>query len=98
MKKIHVYIIGKVTGVFFRSWTKEQADGRGIHGWIRNVYDRPEIFGKDAGVEAVFQGEEEKVDQLIELIKIGPPLAGVDDVRTEIEETDTSLTHFEILK
>ena len=75
-----------------------RSDGRGIHGWIRNVYDRPEIFGKDSGVEAVFQGEDEKVDQLIELIKVGPPLAGVDDVRSEVEEIDTSLIQFEILK
>ncbi len=52
----------------------------GVSGWVRNVYDKPEIFGVSGGVEVLIQAEEEKVNQMIEVLKKGPPVAHVEEV------------------
>ena len=70
----HLSITGRVQGVFFRAWAREQADALGITGWIRN---RP-----DGHVEAHLEGEQAAVEQMIERLRSGPPAAKVDDLRT----------------
>ncbi|HLO19067.1 MAG TPA: acylphosphatase [Sphingomicrobium sp.] len=69
----HLSIVGRVQGVFFRSWSREQAEELGVAGWIRN---RP-----DGHVEAHVEGELGAVEQMIERLRDGPPSAQVDDVR-----------------
>jgi len=69
--KAHVIVSGRVQGVFFRSETRDEAKKRGVNGWVRNLPD-----GK---VEAVFEGEEEPVKELIDFCKRGPPGARVAD-------------------
>ena len=64
----HIRITGRVQGVFFRAWTREQADNLGISGWVRNR--------TDGSVEAHLQGEQWAVQRLIELLHRGPA-AGV---------------------
>ena len=61
LKQVHLYIKGDVIGVGFRAWTKIQAKIIAVTGWVRNV--------NGDWVEAQIQGEEEKVKQIIELIK-----------------------------
>jgi len=80
LKQVHLYIKGDVIGIGFRAWTKIQAKINQINGWVRNVYDRADIFGPQGGVEAVFQGEQENVDQLISLVKKGPPTAHITNI------------------
>lgn len=70
----HLSITGRVQGVFFRAWSREQADELGVRGWIRN---RP-----DGHVEAHVEGDEAAVETMIERLRGGPPAAQVDDVRT----------------
>ena len=65
----HVYISGRVQGVFFRSETQDEAIRHNVTGWVRNL--------PDGRVEAVFQGEKDRVDILIEFCKRGPPGAKV---------------------
>ena len=48
--RIHVFVSGRVQGVFFRQTTKQLAESLGVNGWIRNL--------QDGRVEAVFEGEE----------------------------------------
>jgi len=73
LKQVHLYVKGDVIGVGFRAWTKIQAKIIEVTGWVRN---------KDAdSVEAQIQGEEEKVKQIVELIKKGPPISHVSDVQ-----------------
>ncbi|RLF60052.1 MAG: acylphosphatase, partial [Thermoplasmata archaeon] len=50
--RVHVYISGKVQGVFFREYTRRKAKNLGIKGWVRNL--------PDGRVEAIFEGEKEK--------------------------------------
>jgi acylphosphatase len=71
MKRAHVYISGDVTGVGYRSWTVRTACSLGLTGWVRNV-------GKD--VEAVFEGSEEKVKEMINQCQAGPEVAWVQKV------------------
>jgi acylphosphatase len=74
----HVIVTGKVQGVWFRAWTKEQADARGLAGWVRNC--------PDGSVEAVLSGKDAAVEELIDALHHGPRAAHVTDVR--VAETD----------
>jgi len=73
--RAHILISGRVQGVFFRSETQDEAVRHGLTGWVRNL--------PDGRVEAVFEGEKDKVDSLIEFCRRGPPGARV----TRVEVT-----------
>ena len=71
MEKIraHVVVTGRVQGVFFRMETKHAAERTGVSGWVRNK--------NDGTVEAVFEGDEDRVDSVVEWCREGPPYARV---------------------
>ena len=94
----HLFIKGEVIGVGFRAWTKIQAKQQRINGWVRNVYDKPEVFGNGGGVEVLVQGEQSKVDEMITLLEKGPPIARVDDVEVMWQEPKEIIEGFEIRK
>jgi len=98
LKQARVYIKGDVIGVGFRAWTKIQAKIIGSYGWVKNNFSRPEIFGNGGGVEALIQGDEKKVNKLIEVVKIGPPVSHVDDVEIIFEDVREVFEEFEIRK
>jgi acylphosphatase len=75
--RVRVLINGDVQGVFFRHETKRRADDLNVKGWVRNR--------NDGAVEAVFEGEVQDVQSLIEFCKRGPPSAIVTDVNVERE-------------
>jgi acylphosphatase len=75
--RAHVWVNGRVQGVFFRSETQEEARKRGVKGWVRNL--------PDGRVEAVFEGEETLVNELIEFCKRGPPGAKVTSIKVVME-------------
>ena len=87
-KRVHVYISGRVQGVWFRAYTKEEADRLGIKGWVRNL--------PDGRVEAVFEGEEEKVDEMIRWCHIGSPHSKVTGVEVIEEPYQGEFYRFEI--
>lgn len=91
-----MYIKGDVVGVGFRAWTKIQAKITGIHGWVRNTHDKEDIFGAGGGVEAVFQGEEEHVNKMIEILKKGSAISHVEDVEVMWQEPKEIYEIFEI--
>ena len=70
-----VRIRGKVQGVWYRSWTVEQAMRRGLRGWVRNR--------QDGSVEALFAGEATAIEDMIALCRKGPRLARVDSISSE---------------
>lgn len=99
LKQAHLYIKGDVIGVGFRAWTKIQAKILGIKGWVRNVYDRPDIFGDVGGVEAVIQSDdEEKLNKMITLLKQGPAIARVDEIEVYFQDAKEIFDDFEIRK
>lgn len=89
LKQVHLFINGDIIGVGFRAWTKIQAKIIGVTGWVKNVEER---------VEAQIQGEEEKVNQIIEVIKKGPPISHVSDVEIFWQEPKEVFDTFEIKK
>ncbi len=88
MKK-HIYITGRVQGVGFRHFTRKNADKLGITGWVKNL--------PDGRVEAVFQGTEEDVKELISRCKKGPISSYVQDI--EVSEIENTQDHrsFEVI-
>ncbi len=75
--RAHVFVSGRVQGVFFRSETQHEANRRNVSGWVRNLPDRR--------VEAVFEGERDDVERLIEFCRRGPPGARVTGVQVRWE-------------
>lgn len=73
-KAVHVIISGRVQGVGYRNWTVITATKLGIEGWVRNR--------SDGTVEAVFHGNTQQVDAMLEACRKGPMLARVDDIKT----------------
>jgi acylphosphatase len=67
-----------VQGVFFRSETRQRAASLGLAGWVRNL--------RDGSVEAVFEGERERVEAMVEWSRRGPSGAHVKDVDVAWEE------------
>ena len=72
MKRVHVRASGRVQGVFFRAEARARAESLGLSGWIRNE--------PDGSVAAVFAGEPERVDSMVEWCRRGPAGARVDEV------------------
>lgn len=70
--RAHVFVSGRVQGVFFRYETRRHARRVGVTGWVRNL--------PDGRVEAIFEGEKEAVDYMIEFCRRGPPAAKVEKV------------------
>jgi len=70
-----VRIRGKVQGVWYRSWTVEQAVQRGLRGWVRNR--------QDGSVEALFAGEAAAIEEMIAVCRRGPRHARVDSIASE---------------
>ncbi|MBE3584773.1 MAG: acylphosphatase [Thermoanaerobacter sp.] len=68
----HVFISGKVQGVYFRVYTRDTAQKLGLTGWVRNL--------RDGRVEAVFEGDEAAVEQMLGWCREGSPSSRVENV------------------
>ena|SRR5262249_12054068 len=75
--RAHLFITGKVQGVYFRHNTRIVATKFDVKGWVRNL--------EDGQVEAVLEGDEVNVNAVLEWCHKGPPKAEVDDVKVEYE-------------
>lgn len=73
MSCVRVVIHGRVQGVWFRGWTIDEAQDRGLNGWVRNR--------RDGTVEAVFNGPGEDVADMVAACREGPPAARVTEVQ-----------------
>ena len=72
MKRAHVVVRGSVQGVFFRAETRSRARSLGVDGWVRNT--------GEGAVEAVFEGDDDRVDSMVEWARRGPSGARVSEV------------------
>jgi len=72
-RSLHLEIFGRVQGVGFRWWTKQEAEALRLSGWVRNR--------ADGSVEAVISGPAAAVDKMLEKCRKGPAFARVDDIR-----------------
>jgi acylphosphatase len=82
-----VVVHGNVQGVFFRDTARREAESRGVAGWITNRHD--------GAVEAVFEGDQESVQALVDFCRRGPRGAEVESVDESREEPE-GLSGFDI--
>lgn len=86
--RAHIFVSGFVQGVFFRVETQKMAQELGLNGWVRNT--------EDGRVEAIFEGEKERVEKIIAWAKEGPPGAVVKKVDVSWEEYKSDFKNFEL--
>lgn len=72
MKTIRVFISGTVQGMLFKKHIEEQARLMGVRGYVRSM--------QDGRLEAVFEGLDDRVLQMIEICKAGNAHAKIRDV------------------
>jgi acylphosphatase len=83
----HVFVSGRVQGVGYRASTYHVATQLGLKGWVRNC--------SDGRVEAVFEGDKEIVDRMIQWCHQGPSAAIVQDVAVTYKPSE-GFKQFEI--
>jgi acylphosphatase len=82
-----VVVRGRVQGVFFRDSVRRTAESSGVSGWVANR--------SDGAVEALFEGEPDAVERLVEFCRRGPSRAEVEQVEVSEEEPE-GLTGFAV--
>ena len=86
--RAHVIISGRVQGVCYRMETHRAAKSIGVSGWVKNRLD--------GTVEAVFEGDKEQVNQIIEWCRKGPTLARVSNIEIGWESVTGEFRDFDI--
>jgi acylphosphatase len=87
--RVHVFVSGRVQGVFFRQSTQQQAQSLRVNGWVRNL--------PDGRVEAVFEGEESAVKMLVAYCRYGPSAARVENAEVIFENYKGDFSDFDVL-
>jgi acylphosphatase len=77
LARAHIFVKGRVQGVFYRAFTRDSATQLGLHGWVKNLYD--------GRVEAVLEGDRAMIEQAIRECRKGPHGAYVDDIEVTWE-------------
>ena len=88
-QRIRIIVTGKVQGVFFRQSLKIKAKQNDIFVWVKNL--------KDGRVEAILEGDEEKINRIIEWAHGGPANARVEDVEIQNEKFIGEFSKFDVL-
>ena len=88
--RAHIFIKGKVQGVFYRDWTAQKAEALGLVGWVKNL--------EDGRVEAVFEGTKDKVTEMVGNCREGSVLAKVEHVDALWEAATGEFSSFEVAK
>ena len=88
-QRIRLFVTGKVQGVFFRQTLKVMAKENDVFGWVKNL--------EDGRVEAVLEGDEDKISRLVEWAHGGPANARVDDVNMHNETFSSEFSTFDVL-
>jgi len=87
--RAHVYVHGRVQGVFFRATTRDKAIALGVKGWVSNC--------QDGSVEAVFEGEKDTVEKIVDWCKKGPEGAFVNHIDIRWEKYSGEFDEFSII-
>ena len=87
--RLHIFISGKVQGVYFRQNTSYKAQELNIMGWVRNL--------KDGRVEAILEGERENINKLLDWCNDGPENAIVTNIEIMNETYRNEFSNFQIL-
>ncbi len=88
LMQIHIFITGRVQGVFFRQSTRVMAIKNNVNGWVRNL--------DDGRVEIVAQGQEQDIDNLTNWCRTGPANSRVDEFEQKEESITEEFENFEV--
>jgi acylphosphatase len=77
MHRVRAHVSGRVQGVGFRYFVLQAAQALGVNGFVRNL--------PDGRVEAVFEGAEPLVQELVDWCHQGPPAAEVEQMAVRWE-------------
>ncbi|MEM7365139.1 MAG: acylphosphatase [Pseudomonadota bacterium] len=78
-KTVYGWVSGRVQGVAYRASMQREALHLHLTGWVRNL--------ADGRVEFVATGHEAQVESLIEWARSGPAFARVDEIHSEVRDT-----------
>ena len=87
-KRIHIFVTGRVQGVFFRQSTRVMAIKNHVNGWVRNL--------DDGRVEIVAEGETQNIDNLKNWCKTGPANSRVDEFEFSEEDFTNEFENFQV--
>ena len=87
-KRIHIFVTGRVQGVFFRQSTKVMAIKNNVKGWVRNL--------NDGRVEIIGEGKIQDIDNLAHWCKTGPANSRVDEFELSEENITDEFEKFEV--
>ncbi len=87
-KAVDLVVKGRVQGVGFRWFSRQQADRFGIKGWVKNL--------PNGDVEIFAEGERAAVDAFMETIRQGPSFAYVEEMLISEQPLDRSYSTFEV--
>lgn len=89
IRRLHIFISGKVQGVFFRDFVKLTAESFNFKGWCKNL--------ADGRVEIIVEGKEEKMKDFLRRLREGPPHAEIENIDYEQERTTNEFKEFRVL-
>ncbi len=89
MKTVQIRVEGRVQGVYFREYTRRQAQSLGLKGWVRNMVD--------GSVETVVSGDDNTITTMITWLHSGSPRSAVTKVSIIDEQVEGDFSSFEIL-
>jgi acylphosphatase len=87
-KRVHLIVSGRVQGVCYRMYARDEAEGAGLTGWIRNLHN--------SRVEAVAEGPEPELKRFAEWCRRGPPHAMVANVVEEYSDATGEFDSFHV--
>ncbi|MCG8619350.1 MAG: acylphosphatase [Desulfobacterales bacterium] len=88
LSAVLVTVTGRVQGVFFRAETRNAAVSLGLTGYVRNM--------PEGTVQAVFQGTDAQLEQMLAWCRKGAPLSKVDRVDSRTISYQPEMTDFQI--
>jgi len=89
LASVHAIVYGRVQGVYFRAFGLRKARELGLTGYVRNLPDWN-------AVEVLAEGERNKLERLIDYLKVGPPGARVERVEANWSEHTGSYSNFSV--
>jgi acylphosphatase len=87
--RVHMIIVGRVQGVWFRETTRREAVSLGVSGWVRNL--------SDGTVEVLAEGREDRMRDFVSWCNKGPSSANVKQIIKEEEGWQNEFSSFEIV-
>jgi acylphosphatase len=85
--RAHIFVSGKVQGVFFRQGTDKKAKELGIFGWVKNL--------PDGRVEIALEGDRDKLEKMVKWARRGPYFAKVKNFVIDWENYASEFKTFE---